>query len=65
MFSQDFETFLISLISNKTLQTLYFHIFTMKYLKVEVSYFENVTNVDNLNLSLNAGLDYRSKQEEE
>lgn len=63
--SNDFGTFLTTPIPNKTLQALCFHISTLGYFKDGVPHFEDIIDMDNLTLSLSAGLDCRLEQEDE
>lgn len=59
----DFEIFLTTLIPNKLLQALYFHIFALGYLKDGNLYFKDITNTNNLILNLSVRLNCRPEKE--
>lgn len=65
MLGNDFKTFLITPIPDKTLQALCFHISTLEYLKDRALYFKDITDADNLTLSLNTELDCKSEQNDQ
>lgn len=65
MLGQDFKTFITNPIPDKTLQALCLYIFALEYQKDEIPCFENITNVNNLPLSVNAGLDCKPERKEE
>lgn len=62
---QDFGTFITNLILDKIFQAFCFYIFALGYFEDEILYFEDVTNVNNLTLSVNTGFNYKLKQKEE
>lgn len=63
MLGNDFGTFLTISIPDKTLQALCLYISTLGYLEDGALYFKDVTDTDNLILSLSAKLDYKQEQE--
>lgn len=63
MLGQDFETFITNPILDKTLRALCFHILALEYLKDKAPRFEDVTDIDNLTLSMNTSLNCKPKRE--
>lgn len=57
LFCNNFMTFLITLILSKNFCALCFHIFTLEFFKDGFLCFKNTSNIDNVTLSLNTGLD--------
>lgn len=59
MLDKDFDTFNSNFISYETLQTPCFFIIITKYMENRDLCFENITNADNLLLSLNSTSNHR------
>lgn len=65
MLGQDFGTFIPHPILDMTLRALCLYIFTLEYLEDGAPRFKDITNADNLTLSVNTCLDCRLKREDE
>lgn len=59
---KNFGTFSINLILNKTFKILCLYIFTLEYIKDEALHFKDITNINDVILSLNTGLNSKLKQ---
>lgn len=62
MLDKNFGTFSINLISDKTFKTLCLYIFTLEYIKDGALHFKHITNINDVILSLNTGLNSKPKQ---
>lgn len=65
MLGQDFKTLITNPIPDKTLQAFCLYISSLGYQKDKIPCFENITNVDNLPLSINASLNCKPERKEE